>query len=356
MSRAPVFVVGSPRSGTTWLYHLLLSAGGFAIYRYESHVFNTLGPRFGGFRRRRDREAFLERWLKSEYFLRSGLDAASFTEEVLERCFSPSDLLRLLMDGIAADQGAYRWAECTPESILYLPQILTNFADAYVLHIVRDGRDVAASLAKQRSIRPIPLGQSPDLVAAALYWEWTTQHGRAQAGALGSRYMEVRFSDLVATPAETLASVGQFIEHPMDYDRILSSGIGSVRTPNTSFSGELHQGQFQPVERWRTSYSANDLRLIEALIGNHLAAMGFTLACPPHERVMGSALRLIRMLYRRRFITRTWLKSFTPLGRHFVDTSLLDYRLPDTDVEMTLRPGLHKEAVRLLVGEGSGGS
>ena len=46
-SRAPVFVVGSPRSGTTLLYHMLLSAGRFAIYRAETHVFNVLVPRFG---------------------------------------------------------------------------------------------------------------------------------------------------------------------------------------------------------------------------------------------------------------------------------------------------------------------
>ena len=39
-SLAPVFVVGSPRSGTTLLYHMLLSAGRFAIYRAETHVFN----------------------------------------------------------------------------------------------------------------------------------------------------------------------------------------------------------------------------------------------------------------------------------------------------------------------------
>lgn len=349
MTRPPVFIVGSPRSGTTWLYHLLLSAGGFAIYRFESHVFNSLGPRFGGFRRRKDRQAFLNRWLTSEYFLRSGLEANRFAEKVLEECSSPGDLLRLLMESIAADQGANRWAECTPECILYLPEILTSFPEALILHIVRDGRDVAASLARQKSIRPLPLGQSPDLVAAALYWEWTTQHGRAQAGTLGSHYMEVRFSDLVANPVDTLSSIGQFIDHPMDYERVLSSGIGSVKTPNTSFSGELHQGQFQPIERWRTSYSPNDLRLIETLIGNHLTVMGFKLACPASERVMGPSLGLTRLLYRLRFISRTWLKSSTPLGRYFVDTSLLDYRLPDAEAEPTLRPGLHRETIQALV-------
>ena len=47
-SKAPVFVLGCPRSGTTLLYHMLLSAGNFAVYRAESQVFNLLEPRFGG--------------------------------------------------------------------------------------------------------------------------------------------------------------------------------------------------------------------------------------------------------------------------------------------------------------------
>src|ERR1700675_905063 len=38
--KPPVFVVGSARSGTTLLYHSLLSSGGFADYRTEPAVFD----------------------------------------------------------------------------------------------------------------------------------------------------------------------------------------------------------------------------------------------------------------------------------------------------------------------------
>ncbi len=353
MNRSPVFIIGSPRSGTTWLYHLLLSAGGFAIYRFESHVFNTLGPRCGGFKRRKDREAFLRRWLKSEYFLRSGLDETSFSNTIREHCRTSGDFLRLLMEGIAIDQGAWRWAECTPESILYIPEIQTHFPDALFIHIVRDGRDVAASLAKQRSIRPLPVGQSRDLVAAASYWEWMTEKGRAHAAMLGPRYMEVQFGDLATNPKETLTTIGHFIDHPMDYARILSAGIGSVSKPNTSFNAELQGGHFQPVDRWRKAYSERELTLIESLIGHQLSEMGFELATSPRERSVNIVERTARVLYRARFASRTWLKSNTPLGRYFVDTTLLDYRLRDDEVEPTLRPALHRAAVRALVSSDS---
>src|SRR5260370_42009850 len=47
--KAPVFVVGSARSGNTMLYHMLLSSGRFPVYRTEPCVFDLLIPRFGDF-------------------------------------------------------------------------------------------------------------------------------------------------------------------------------------------------------------------------------------------------------------------------------------------------------------------
>src|SRR5678809_1023298 len=72
---APVFVIGSPRSGTTLLYHMLLSAGGFAYYRNETHVFNSLAPRCGDLTRQANRDTLLDIWLPSQMHARSGLTA-----------------------------------------------------------------------------------------------------------------------------------------------------------------------------------------------------------------------------------------------------------------------------------------
>ena len=73
-STAPVFVVGSARSGTTLFYDMLLSSGGFAVYLAESNVFNMLGPHFGNLRTRADREELLRVWMASKLFRATGLD------------------------------------------------------------------------------------------------------------------------------------------------------------------------------------------------------------------------------------------------------------------------------------------
>jgi hypothetical protein len=45
--KRPVFLIGPPRPGTTLLYHMPQSAGGFVIYHSGSKTFDLLAPRFG---------------------------------------------------------------------------------------------------------------------------------------------------------------------------------------------------------------------------------------------------------------------------------------------------------------------
>src|ERR1700730_2704717 len=102
---APVFVLGCPRSGTTVLYHMLLSSGGFAVYRAESNVFNLLAPRFGGIRSASDRRQLMRHWLSSMLFRRSGLDAREIDTLIMAECGGPGDFLRLVMEQVARAQG-----------------------------------------------------------------------------------------------------------------------------------------------------------------------------------------------------------------------------------------------------------
>src|SRR5215469_18344890 len=196
-NRAPVFVLGCPRSGTTVLYHMLLSAGGFAVYRSESNVFNLLVPRFGDLRARKNREELMDHWLRSKLFRVSGLDAQQIRRKILEDCAGGGDFLRIVMDEITAQQGARLWAGCTPDHLLYMREIKREIPDALFVHIIRDGRDVALSYAKQGWAYPFPWDNGQQLAVAGLYWEWIVRRGRAQGRELGSDYYELHFEELV---------------------------------------------------------------------------------------------------------------------------------------------------------------
>lgn len=321
--KAPVFIVGSPRSGTTWLYHMLLSAGDVAIYRAEASVFNLLGPRFGDLAEPRNRAALLDAWLPSEFFRRSGLDAGTFRAKVEAGCRTPGDLLRLFMASIAEQQSVSRWAECTPENILYIDEIKKSIPDALFVHIVRDGRDVARSLAAQGWIAPRQSGhESTRLVHAGLYWEWMVGRGRRSLERWTADRYEVRYEALVRSPVETLAALAGFLDHDLDYERIMQRGIGTVSRPNTSFPDPAGH-RFSPIGRW-AGIPPRTLARIEAAIGGLLEELdyplGTTAEARRRERGFAEAARRLAHGY---FSSRLWLKTRTPLGQVFTNPALL---------------------------------
>lgn len=309
-STAPVFVLGCPRSGTTVLYHMLLSAGNFAVYRAESNVFSILQPRFGSLRSLKQRQKLLRYWLNSKLFHVSGLDAGFIQERIMGACHSPGDFLRIVMESIAEKQGVQRWADTTPDHLLYIPEIKKQIPNALIVHIIRDGRDVALSYAKQGWTHPLPWDRGEHLAMAGLYWEWIVAKGRKFGRELGDDYFELHYEDLVEKPHETLRALGEFIGQELDYDRIQQVGIGSVSAPNSSF-GKGEQS-FHPVRRWEKQMTPQQAADFESLVGDFLQELGYELSSGANSNLRAKRLRYT---YRFWFAARHWLKSRTFLGR-----------------------------------------
>lgn len=323
--KPPVFVLGCPRSGTTLLYHMLLSSGGFAVYRAETQFFDLILPRFGYLKSQRSKEALMEMWLASHYFELSGLDRQTIKDRVLNECREGADFLRILMESIAESQNVDRWAETTPVHLLYIPEIKKAFPDALILHVIRDGRDCALSLDRQRWIAPLPWDKNHRLLAAGSFWDWIVRKGRKHGRAIAPDYMEVRFEELIKNPTEVLARIGSFINHDLDYERIQQVAIGSVSRPNTSFEDGATQKEFKPVGRWRERFPEEEIRLFEMGSGALLEELGYELACSSYKLSEQVNAKTRRWLYNAYFNLKQWVKSHTPLSRFMVDTGLLRY-------------------------------
>lgn len=307
--KAPVFVVGCPRSGTTVLYHMLLSSGNFAVYRTESNVFSVLQPRFGSLRSESNRRELLGYWFKSKLFQVSGLDESVLREKFLRGCSGAGSFLQILMEETARSQGMKRWADCTPDHLLYMRAIKREIPEALFVHIIRDGRDVALSYAKQGWAYPFPWDRGQQLAVAGLYWEWIVRRGRAYGREIGDDYCEVHYEDLVERPRETLRGLTDFVGQDLDYDQIRKVGIGSVTQPNSSFESERN---FRPVGRWAEQMTRVQLAQFEGLIGDFLKELGYKLAT---ETKKSARAARFRATYLPGFTFRHWLKSNTPLGR-----------------------------------------
>jgi LPS sulfotransferase NodH len=311
---APVFVVGCPRSGTTLLYNMLLSSGNFAVYLAESNVFNLLVPRFGDLRVQTNRERLIDAWLQSKLFRASFLNSEEIRSKLLAECRSGGDFLRIVMEQIARAQGVSRWADNSPEELLHAFKIKRELPDALFIHMVRDGRDVSLSLDARphKWVRPFPWDRQHSLLVTGFFWQWIVQGGRRQGANLAGDYLEIRFEDLQADPHATLAKIGQFIEHDLNYEQILKVGIGSVSDPNTSFKGD----SASPVGRWKKKISPEMLASFEELVGPTLKELGYPLS-DSGAAADKLTLARIKAVYPLYFGTKFWFKN-SALGRSYL--------------------------------------
>jgi Sulfotransferase family len=309
--------MGCHRSGTNLLYDMLLSSGGFAIYRGYLPIYKLLIPRFGSIGNRKNRERILATWLRSKGFRRTGLEAAQLSARILSDCRTGGDFLRIVMDAVAQSQGARRWAVYDPDNLLRIERVRADIPNALFVHIIRDGRDVALSLKKMGGFSPLPWDRSEtkSLVATALYWEWMVRRGREHGRKYPSDYIEIHYEDLITKPREILAKLGCFIAHDLDYSRIQGAALGRLSESNSSFREEAGTEQISPLGRWKERLSRSQVAAIEAAVGKCLEETGYTLSLPEAERQPGVRESSMRLVYPRFLSAKLWLKVNTPLGR-----------------------------------------
>jgi LPS sulfotransferase NodH len=318
----PVFVMGCHRSGTNLLYDTLLSAGGFAVYRGYLPIYKILIPRFGSLENPRNREKIVDVWMRSKGFARAGVEAGPLSSKLLE-CRNGGDFMRIVMDQVAQSQGAQRWAVYDPDNVLHMARIKRDIPDALFIHIVRDGRDVALSLMKMGEFRPFPWSRaSRGLLETALYWDWMVHKGRQYGRQIPDDYIELHYEDLVTEPRPTLARLGDFLDHDLDYDRIQEAGLGRLRETNSSFRSDGKEKQ-NPVNRWKQGLSQPQVAALEAVIGSTLQEFDYPLTIETEHRRVGLRWRILASLYPHFLSAKLWLKLNTPVGR-FSNLSVLE--------------------------------
>jgi hypothetical protein len=314
---------------------MLLSAGGFAVYRGILPVYEKLIPRFGNLDQPDNRKKAIEVFLGSKGFRRSGLDAEQLSTALFEGCRTGGDFIRIVMERVAQAQSAGRWVVYNPDNLLRILAIKRDIPGALFVHIIRDGRDIALSLSKMGGFTPLPWDRaSRALPATALYWEWTIRRARQQGREIGRDYIEIHYERLVTDPGPALRELGQFLEHDLDYARICSAGLGRVRESNSSFHGEQTQGS--PVNRWQQRLSQEQVSSLESMVGDCLVDLGYCLTIPENKRQTGLRERCMRLEYSSYLDAKLWLKTHTPAGK-LSDMSGLELQEPVSETEPEIR-------------------
>ena len=248
--RAPVFIIGCPRSGTTFVGELFGSHPAVAYWN-EPPAIMAYCPR-----------VFLGAVPETE--------AARFYRTAYRRWLRRRSL-----------RGVRRFVEKCPRHVFVVPFLARIFPGARFVHVVRDGRAVASSLVRTGWLG----GESTSGDGTrARYWvpadrrhtfETTSDVGRAsmawdlyvRAGLLGrhlgpERYTEIRYEDLLSDTVSATTRLLAFVGLPMD--EAVQRFLDGVRRERTA--------------AWRTELGEGSRREVETMAAELLAGLGYVTA------------------------------------------------------------------------------
>lgn len=249
-----IFIGGCGRSGTT-LLGALLSRKINSIATPESQF------KFDFLNKASEPGLIYLRKLENNWrFNNWGLNYISL-EEKLESIIGLKEFLSVIVKeyGILNETEDFEvWIDHTPNNIDYLIPISSIFPEAKFIHIIRDGRAVAAS------VIPLPWGPN-NILGAADWWIRQLAIGLAAESFFNpDRILRVKYEDLVMNTTKELIRILDFLglNEPIDI-------IDNKRKMNLpSFTSEQHKLVNAPPDRnritsWRSVLTKRQIEIFE---------------------------------------------------------------------------------------------
>jgi hypothetical protein len=167
----------------------------------------------------------------------------------------------------------------TPGYIRDLPTLNELWPHAKIVHLIRDGRDVALSLLEwgraERNIGRFPTWNKDPVTTSALYWEWNVRLAR-EAGTLlsPSLYYELRYESLVANAELECRRLCDFLD--LAYDPIMPRFHEGRTKSKRGLSAKKAWLPVTPgLRRWREQMAPGDVARFEAAAGGLLEELGY---------------------------------------------------------------------------------
>ena len=307
---APIFVVGTGRSGTT-LLRLMLNAHPRIHLTHEASFY--VGRQF--LPRRFTASDWLELYFKSFSFAWLLIHPDEVREDLAKTHpdGAPKDAFpdayRSIMRAKAAHYSRPRYGDKTPFHASYVGKMLSEFPDARVIHILRDPRPTILSLR--------------DMPWAPRSWILNNRYLHRLAKELAphrDKIHEVRLEDLLADTEHEMRAILEFVDEPWD-ERVLKhtehAPLDDVPPFPWLLTATKERGS-TPKRDWRERIPAAWIRQIEKRNAIYFDNYGYERATLEEEPSFFDRMRAVfaDMPEARRFLAR-----FIPLARKLGSTS-----------------------------------
>ena len=276
MKTLPIFVGGCERSGTT-LLGSMLSSHSQILYTPESNFFFDIlhNPNYN-YDHLPSKEVF-EQIKRHPRFKALGMEL-NLPEWGERNEYVPySSIIKWIISSYSSqvhrkDLSNYLlWVNHTPTNIRYASVIFVLFPEAKLIHLVRDGRAVAASLL-QTSWGP------KSMLDASRFWLTRVALGLGAESKFGpSRVLRIYYKDLVTSPNQTLQNIYNFtgITHEPFNESEIDVPLPAFNRISHKLVGKLLERK--RISDWKNQLTPRQIEIFEYLSGDMLDYLGFKL-------------------------------------------------------------------------------
>ncbi|ESA33275.1 sulfotransferase [Leptolyngbya sp. Heron Island J] len=318
ISYKKIFIVGCPRSGTTWLQQMLAKHEAVIPIKRESHIYRLVYEPFT-YITRLDAQ---QRWQRWRYFLQHfgpsalvfGATSADLWNSILKsyRIYQKNNdiglhhlisyqqlvtlihqvkqtpgsdleraqtLVSLILDSFFAQVGGQPQQfllEKTPFHIKHVDVILNSFPEAKIINIVRDGRDVCASLQARAKTKRWAQYDTKTIISQ---WEKCIYLSEkfSLEPAFKERIYSVKYEALRQNTTPELRHICRFIDLPMAPEKLrqIVASCSIEKIKNKGAGQHVNQGN---IDSWRTHLPKEHIDLWHQSAGTTLARLGYSIA------------------------------------------------------------------------------
>ena len=263
-----IFIGGAPRSGTTLVKNIL-----------DTHPDICSGPEFDII------PEIVRVWQLGAHKVREGRISAFLDEEQLRERFA--SLVHSLLEPYRLRKKKLCIAEKTPGNILVYTQLNRLLPRAYLIHVIRDGRDVVSSMIAVAESYRRAQEEVPDIIknVEACSQTWSRYVSAPleetkvfRSTEFQSRYVEIRYEDIVQNPEATLRylcrrlkidfSPSMLSQHLFSHDAV----VDDLWYDQTMMEGPLSQ---RSIGRWRRDLTLTQRIIVVHYCQTHLQGFGY---------------------------------------------------------------------------------
>jgi hypothetical protein len=275
-SDRPIFIVGAPRSGTTLLSLMVHAHPRLAMPPETRFVLRIWRDRhrFGDLSTREQHRALARACVAKGSMVRDlGVSKRELKRRILAAPPTFGSAFAAVFAAYAQVHGKARWGDKRPTYFAEVDVLLRLFPDAQIVHVVRDGRAVVASLKRM----PWWEGSS---VGAMATWAQAEYCARRDERRLPPDTVHVlRYESLVEDPRGVLRRLCAFLEEDFDEAMLEPHRVAGV-VPDRK---EWHEGlrstlTTQRRTTWREGLEPWELGLMETVLRRPLQRRGYDLS------------------------------------------------------------------------------